>query len=45
MCIYTARITLSTIGKDKQLNAWKKYRVLVNRVDTSKPEWSEESSV
>ncbi|EKE0121115.1 tail fiber assembly protein, partial [Salmonella enterica] len=23
------------------LNAWKKYRVLVNRVDTSKPEWPE----
>ncbi|EFQ7406991.1 tail fiber assembly protein, partial [Salmonella enterica] len=22
-------------------NAWKKYRVLVNRVDTSKPEWPE----
>ncbi|ENP8824945.1 tail fiber assembly protein, partial [Salmonella enterica] len=21
--------------------AWKKYRVLVNRVDTSKPEWPE----
>ncbi|EJQ9407812.1 tail fiber assembly protein, partial [Salmonella enterica] len=24
-----------------RLNAWKKYRVLVNRVDTSKPEWPE----
>ncbi|EIP9331440.1 tail fiber assembly protein, partial [Salmonella enterica] len=22
--------------------AWKKYRVLVNRVDTSKPEWPEQ---
>ncbi|EBC0633059.1 tail fiber assembly protein [Salmonella enterica] len=26
------------------LNAWKKYRVLVNRVDTSKPEWPEAPS-
>ncbi|EGP1352322.1 tail fiber assembly protein, partial [Salmonella enterica] len=25
-----------------RLNAWKKYRVLVNRVDTSKPEWPEQ---
>ncbi|EHK5657138.1 tail fiber assembly protein, partial [Salmonella enterica] len=22
-------------------NAWKKYRVLVNRVDTSNPDWPE----
>ncbi|EKM8341182.1 tail fiber assembly protein, partial [Salmonella enterica] len=24
-----------------RLNAWKKYRVLVNRVDTSNPDWPE----
>ncbi|EBV7178818.1 phage tail protein, partial [Salmonella enterica subsp. enterica serovar Thompson] len=25
-----------------QLDEWKKYRVLVNRVDTSNPDWPEQ---
>ncbi|EFU5240013.1 tail fiber assembly protein, partial [Salmonella enterica] len=31
----------ATDEEKARLNAWKKYRVLVNRVDTSKPEWPE----
>ncbi|WP_218661563.1 tail fiber assembly protein, partial [Salmonella enterica] len=28
-----------TDDEKAQLDEWKKYRVLVNRVDTSKPDW------
>ncbi|EEO0299967.1 tail fiber assembly protein, partial [Salmonella enterica] len=34
----------ATDEEKARLNAWKKYRVLVNRVDTSKPEWPEAPS-
>ncbi|EJX2512732.1 tail fiber assembly protein, partial [Salmonella enterica] len=33
---------LATDEEKSQLAEWKKYRVLVNRVDTSKPEWPEQ---
>ncbi|ECA9704885.1 tail fiber assembly protein, partial [Salmonella enterica subsp. enterica serovar Bredeney] len=32
----------ATDEEKARLLAWKKYRVLVNRVDTSKPEWPEQ---
>ncbi|EAB5694045.1 tail fiber assembly protein [Salmonella enterica subsp. enterica] len=35
----------ATDEEKARLLAWKKYRVLVNRVDTSKPEWPEAPSV
>ncbi|EDS2906212.1 tail fiber assembly protein, partial [Salmonella enterica subsp. houtenae] len=30
---------IATDDEKAQLAEWKKYRVLVNRADTSKPEW------
>ncbi|EAA3207621.1 phage tail protein [Salmonella enterica subsp. enterica serovar Hadar] len=30
---------IATEDEKAQLDEWKKYRVLVNRVDTSKPDW------
>ncbi|EAA5550257.1 tail fiber assembly protein [Salmonella enterica subsp. enterica] len=35
----------ATDEEKARLLAWKKYRVLVNHVDTSKPEWPEAPSV
>ncbi|EAQ2195742.1 TPA_asm: tail fiber assembly protein, partial [Salmonella enterica subsp. enterica serovar 4,[5],12:i:-] len=32
---------IATDDEKAQLDEWKKYRVLVNRVDTSNPDWSE----
>ncbi|MDT7128074.1 tail fiber assembly protein [Citrobacter braakii] len=32
-------LDIATDEEQKQLLAWKKYRVLINRLDTSKPEW------
>ncbi|ECF1869470.1 tail fiber assembly protein, partial [Salmonella enterica subsp. enterica serovar Cotham] len=33
---------LATDDEKAQLDEWKKYRVLVNRVDTSNPDWPEQ---
>ncbi|EHM1184890.1 tail fiber assembly protein, partial [Salmonella enterica subsp. enterica serovar Lattenkamp] len=33
---------LATDEEKNQLAEWKKYRVLVNRVDTSNPDWPEQ---
>ncbi len=35
---------LSTDDEKAQLDEWKKYRVLVNRVDTLNPDWPEKPS-
>ncbi|EDT3088655.1 tail fiber assembly protein, partial [Salmonella enterica subsp. enterica serovar Newport] len=32
-------LDIATSEERAQLNEWKKYRVLVNRVDTSAPDW------
>ncbi|ENY9400323.1 tail fiber assembly protein [Salmonella enterica] len=32
---------IATNDEKAQLDEWKKYRVLVNRVDTSNPDWPE----
>ncbi|MEY5509334.1 tail fiber assembly protein, partial [Salmonella enterica subsp. enterica serovar Corvallis] len=33
---------IATDDEKAQLGEWKKYRVLVNRVDTSNPDWPEQ---
>ncbi|EAA2712373.1 tail fiber assembly protein [Salmonella enterica subsp. enterica] len=33
---------IATDEEKSQLAEWKKYRVLVNRVDTSNPDWPEQ---
>ncbi|EAX2462154.1 tail fiber assembly protein [Salmonella enterica] len=33
---------MATEDEKAQLDEWKKYRVLVNRVDISKPDWPEQ---
>ncbi|EAZ9612261.1 tail fiber assembly protein, partial [Salmonella enterica subsp. enterica serovar Enteritidis] len=35
---------LATDDEKAQLDEWKKYRVLVNRVDTLNPDWPEKPS-
>lgn len=35
-------LDIATDDEKAQLNEWKKYRVLVNRVDTSNPDWPEQ---
>ncbi len=35
---------LATDDENAQLDEWKKYRVLVNRVDTLNPDWPEKPS-
>ncbi|EAT6910365.1 tail fiber assembly protein [Salmonella enterica] len=30
---------MATEDEKAQLDEWKKYRVLINRVDTTKPDW------
>ncbi|EEU6178823.1 tail fiber assembly protein, partial [Salmonella enterica] len=32
-------LDIATDDEKAQLDEWKKYRVLVNRVDTSNPDW------
>ncbi|ECI4976754.1 tail fiber assembly protein, partial [Salmonella enterica subsp. enterica] len=34
-------LDIATDDEKAQLDEWKKYRVLVNRVDTSNPDWPE----
>lgn len=35
-------LDIATDDEKAQLDKWKKYRVLVNRVDTSNPDWPEQ---
>lgn len=35
-------LDITTDDEKAQLDKWKKYRVLVNRVDTSNPDWPEQ---
>ncbi len=35
-------LDIATDDEKAQLDEWKKYRVLVNRVDTSNPDWPEQ---
>ncbi|NDO81512.1 hypothetical protein CJP72_12270 [Citrobacter sp. NCU1] len=35
----TVRLNIATDEEVKQLEAWERYSVMVNRVDTSNPEW------
>ncbi|ECA4282321.1 tail fiber assembly protein, partial [Salmonella enterica subsp. enterica serovar Stanley] len=34
-------LDIATDDEKAQLDEWKKYRILVNRVDTSNPDWPE----
>ncbi|EAR2617423.1 tail fiber assembly protein [Salmonella enterica] len=38
-------LDIATDDEKAQLDEWKKYRVLVNRVDTSNPDWPEQPAI
>lgn len=39
------RLNIATDDERARLEAWERYSIMVNRVDTSKPEWPEKPSV